>query len=46
MARMKELYSIIEELEALFPDGKVIIDLDSGNYYEIVIKIKTGFVAY
>jgi len=44
MARMKTLYGIIEDLEDMFPGAPIDVDLDSGNYNEIVITIKTGLV--
>jgi hypothetical protein len=40
MARMKQLQSIVEELEELFPDSEVTLDLDSGKYNELIITIK------
>ena len=40
MAMMKRLNGIIEELEDLFPDSEVSLDLDSGRYNELTITIK------
>jgi hypothetical protein len=40
MAMMKRLQGIIEELEDLFPDSEVSLDLDSGHYNELTITIK------
>jgi hypothetical protein len=40
MAMMKRLNGIIEELEDLFPDSEVSLDLDSGSYNELTITIK------
>lgn len=40
MAMMKRLQNIVEELEEMFPDSEVSLDLGLGKYNELTITIK------